>query len=190
MCNYIYDFGYSISIHFLMVISNSFPDHTLFNVLLFLKFYGSISNFTKNKNEHKSFLIYQIVFLEYIPTSEFVGSNVWIFLRFLLCVSMCSVAQLCAVVCNPMDCSLPDSSYPWNFSGKNTRVGCHFLLQGIFLIWVLNPGLLHCNRILLPGAPPRKTLYCSLKSCYLTLVKLICNYPCFPPSLLPLWFSW
>ena len=21
---------------------------------------------------------------------------------------------------------------PWNFPGKNTRVGCHFLLQGIF----------------------------------------------------------
>ena len=23
---------------------------------------------------------------------------------------------------------------PWDFSGKNTEVGCHFLLQGIFLI--------------------------------------------------------
>ena len=22
---------------------------------------------------------------------------------------------------------------PWDFSGKNTGVGCHFLLQGIFL---------------------------------------------------------
>ena len=22
---------------------------------------------------------------------------------------------------------------PWNFPGNNTRVGCHFLLQGIFL---------------------------------------------------------
>ena len=22
---------------------------------------------------------------------------------------------------------------PWNFPGKNTRVGCHFLLQGIFI---------------------------------------------------------
>ena len=22
---------------------------------------------------------------------------------------------------------------PWNFSGKNTRTGCHFILQGIFL---------------------------------------------------------
>ena len=26
-----------------------------------------------------------------------------------------------------MDCSLPGSSHPWNFPGKNTGVGCHFL---------------------------------------------------------------
>ena len=27
-------------------------------------------------------------------------------------------------------------------------VGCHFLLQGIFLTLELNPGLLHCRQIL------------------------------------------
>ena len=32
---------------------------------------------------------------------------------------------------------------PWNFPGKNTGVGCHFLLQGIFLTEGSNPGLLH-----------------------------------------------
>ena len=32
---------------------------------------------------------------------------------------------------------------PWNFSGKNAGLGCHFLLQGIFLTQGLNPGLLH-----------------------------------------------
>ena len=31
---------------------------------------------------------------------------------------------------------------------KNTGVGCHFLLQGIFLTQGLNPGLLHCRQIL------------------------------------------
>ena len=31
----------------------------------------------------------------------------------------------------------------WHFSGKNTEVGCHFLLQGIFLTQELNPSLLH-----------------------------------------------
>jgi len=30
---------------------------------------------------------------------------------------------------------------PWDFPGKNTGVGCHFLLQGIFLTQELNPHL-------------------------------------------------
>ena len=37
---------------------------------------------------------------------------------------------------------------PWDSPGKNTGVGCHFLLQGIFLTQGLNPGLLHCRQIL------------------------------------------
>ena len=37
---------------------------------------------------------------------------------------------------------------PWDSPGKNTGVGCHFLLQGIFLTQGLNPCLLHCRWIL------------------------------------------
>ena len=37
---------------------------------------------------------------------------------------------------------------PWDFSGKKTGIGCHFLLQGIFLIQGLNLDLLLCRRIL------------------------------------------
>ena len=37
---------------------------------------------------------------------------------------------------------------PENFSGKNTGVGCHFLLQGIFLTQGLSPHLLHWQQIL------------------------------------------
>ena len=33
---------------------------------------------------------------------------------------------------NPMDCSPPGSSVLGDSPGKNTRMGCHFLLQGIF----------------------------------------------------------
>ena len=32
---------------------------------------------------------------------------------------------------------------PWNFSGENTRGGCHFLLQGIFLTQGQNQCLLY-----------------------------------------------
>ena len=34
---------------------------------------------------------------------------------------------------------------PWDFSGKHTGGGCHFLLQGIFLTHGSNLGLLHPN---------------------------------------------
>ena len=33
--------------------------------------------------------------------------------------------------------------HPWNFPGKNTEVGCHFLLQGIFPTQGSNPILPH-----------------------------------------------
>ena len=37
---------------------------------------------------------------------------------------------------------------PWNSPGKTTGVGCHFLLQRIFLTQKSNVGLLHCRQIL------------------------------------------
>ena len=37
---------------------------------------------------------------------------------------------------------------PWDFPGKNTGVGCHFLLQGNFLTQGSNLSLLHCWQIL------------------------------------------
>ena len=48
---------------------------------------------------------------------------------------------------------------PWDSSGKNTGVGCHALLQGIFLIQGMNPcllRLLHWQAGSLPLAPPVK----------------------------------
>ena len=45
--------------------------------------------------------------------------------------NVCSVAQLCS----------------WNFPGKNTGVGCHFLLQGLFP----TQGLNHVFCIFSPG---------------------------------------
>ena len=37
--------------------------------------------------------------------------------------------QSCSTLCDPIDGSLPGSSRPWDSPGKNTGVGCHFLLQ-------------------------------------------------------------
>ena len=47
-----------------------------------------------------------------------------------------------------MDCSLTGSSLHGDSPSKNTRVGCHALLQGIFPIQGSNLGLLHCRHIL------------------------------------------
>ena len=38
--------------------------------------------------------------------------------------------------------------HPWDSPGKNTGVGCHFLLQAIFPTQGLNPGLLHFRQML------------------------------------------
>ena len=38
---------------------------------------------------------------------------------------LCSVAQSCLTLCNPMDCSPPGFSVHGDSPGKNTRVSCH-----------------------------------------------------------------
>ena len=43
------------------------------------------------------------------------------------------VTQSCPTLCDPMDCSLPGFSIHGIFPDKSTGVGCHCLLQGIFL---------------------------------------------------------
>ena len=91
-----------------------------------------------------------------------------------------------------MDCSLPGSEEPfspWNFPGKSTGVGCHFLLQnislspflgwggggkntgvgchpllqGIFLTQVWNPGLPHCRQALYWQAVYSSGLYLEVR---------------------------
>ena len=49
------------------------------------------------------------------------------------------------ILCNPMGCS-PLAPLSWASPGKNTGVGCHFLLQGIFPTQGLNPSLLQLLR--------------------------------------------
>ena len=67
--------------------------------------------------------------------------------------AMC--AQSCLGLCSE---KIPCSEIPWTvahqahlsmgFPKQGYWVGCHFLLQGIFLTQESNPGLLHCKQIL------------------------------------------
>ena len=74
---------------------------------------------------------------------------------------VCSVIQSFLTLYNPITvaCQAPLS---WSSPSKNTGVGCHFLLQGIFLTQGSNPHLLHLlhwQAGSLPSAPPRKLLF-------------------------------
>ena len=60
------------------------------------------------------------------------------------------VAQLCPTLWDPMDCSLHQAPPSMGFSSQSTGVGCHFLLQGIFLTRGSNPGLPPCRQTLYP----------------------------------------
>ena len=64
------------------------------------------------------------------------------------CAVLCLVAQLSPTLCNPMDCNPPGSSVQGDSPGKNTGVGCHALLHGIFPTPGSNPDLPHCRQIL------------------------------------------
>ena len=60
----------------------------------------------------------------------------------MLRIVVVKVAQLCSILCDPMEYS------PWNSPGQNTGVGSLSLLQGMFPTQGLNPGLPHCRQIL------------------------------------------
>ena len=80
---------------------------------------------------------------------------------------LCLVAQSCPTLCDPMDCSLPGSSVHGDSPGKNTGVGCHALLQGIFpprdwtqassitgrffTNWAIREAQEHCSGWLIPS---------------------------------------
>ena len=79
-------------------------------------------------------------------------------LRITLNNSKCVCAQLYPTLCDTMDCSLTGSSVH-GFLGKNTGVGCHFFLQGIFLIKWSNLYLLfllHWQEDFLPSGTSEK----------------------------------
>ena len=63
----------------------------------------------------------------------------------------CLVTKSCLTLCDAMDCSPPGSSFHGTyFPGKNTGVGFHSLLQGIFHTQGSNPHLLYWQADSLP----------------------------------------
>ena len=66
----------------------------------------------------------------YADLSQFLYSSS--FQSFKAAIALCSVIQLCPTLCDSMEYSGPGSSVHGIDPGKNTCMGCHLLLQGIF----------------------------------------------------------
>ena len=64
------------------------------------------------------------------------------------------VAQTYLTLCDPRDCSPQGSSVHGDSPGKDTTVGCHGLLQGIFPNQGLNPDLPQYRQILYQLSQP------------------------------------
>ena len=62
----------------------------------------------------------------------FLSNGISYFLNHVCACVHAKLLRSCPTLYDPMDCSLPDSSVHGNSPGKNTGMGCHFLLQGIF----------------------------------------------------------
>ena len=79
--------------------------------------------------------------LEEIKKSQYIMNNaVKVKVKLLSCVQLFATSWTVAL----------QAPSPMGFPGKNTGVGCHFLLQGIFLTQGSNPGLPHCRQTLQP----------------------------------------
>ena len=80
----------------------------------------------------------------------------WSFCRMRTCKKDCCCCCCCLVASvmhnsvRPYGLQPARLLCPWDSLGKSTRVGCHALLQGIFLTQGSNPGFLQC----------RQNLYC------------------------------
>ena len=90
----------------------------------------------------------------------------------------CAWSFSCVWLWNPMACSPPGSSVRGDSPDKNTRVGCHALLQGIFPTQGSNPGLPHCRWILYQlshQGSPKTTLHAWNNLCVIMVdLKVYC----------------
>ena len=71
------------------------------------------------------------------------------------------VTQWCLTLCNPMVCRPTRLPRPWDFPGKGTGVGCHFLPQcvkvkSLSCVQLLRPHGLQPTRLLCPWDFPGK----------------------------------
>ena len=80
-------------------------------------------------------------------------------------VVCCLTTKLCLTLGIPWTIQPTRFLCPWDFPGKNTGVGCHSLLQGIFLTQGSNLLLLHCRWILYHWTTWEPGMACRVLTC-------------------------
>ena len=85
----------------------------------------------QNLSQFFNILTFDELKLLWLPLFNWFRDFIWPRYRVNVCVHAKSL-QSCPTLCNPMDCSSPDSSVHGDSPGKNTGVGSCALLQGIF----------------------------------------------------------
>ena len=106
-----------------------------------------------------SFTIYDSIFTHCLQ--ELIYHSLFIYVQLCLLPPHSTETVLkvvCVVLCVSVTKSCPTLAIPWTVTtrllcpwdspGKNTGVGCHFFLQGIFPTLELNPGLLRCRQMI------------------------------------------
>ena len=109
---------------------------------------------------HSSILAWKTPWMEEPGSLQFMGSQ-RVGHNWATWLSFPKSLQSCLTLCDSMGHSPPGSSGPWSSPGKNTGVGCHFLLQGTLLTQGSSPHLLcawHWQADPLPLLPPGKLI--------------------------------
>ena len=92
------------------------------------------------------------------------------------------ITQSCQTLCDPMDWHIEEPTrliHPWNSPGKNTGVGCHFLLQGNLPDPGVEPGSSTLWADTFLTEPPANKLekeYIKAIYCYRSLFNLYAEY--------------
>ena len=116
----------------------------------------------------------------------------------MVCVCVC--ARVCAVLSrfvmsdSLQPCGLPPARFlcPWNSPGNNIGVGCHALLQGIFLTqWSNLPLLCRLHRqvgSLSPAPPGKPYIYVCMYACiYVCVCVCITESLCYTTEISTTW---
>ena len=78
------------------------------------------------------------------------------------CTNCCGAPKSSLTFLLPYELQPTRLLWAWDFSGKNTGAGCHFLLQGIFPIWDGTASPASAGRFSTTG-PPEKPVFVPIK---------------------------